>query len=82
MGKNAERGFDWVRVPVIAIVARLLCHAGRIRDATPRQLTPSRESSRSRAGRRRQRVEGMSMGPYPEWKYQRGKGPSNCAARL
>jgi len=32
MEKVVERGLDWAGLPVIATVARLLCHAGRIRD--------------------------------------------------
>jgi len=35
MEKDAERGFDWAGLPVIAIVARLLRHTGRIRDGVP-----------------------------------------------
>jgi len=34
--KNAvERALDWAGLPVIATVARLPCHTGHIRDATP-----------------------------------------------
>jgi hypothetical protein len=28
-------GSDWAGLPVIATVARVLCHTGRIRDGTP-----------------------------------------------
>ena len=46
MEKAGERGLDWAGLPVIATVARLPCHAGRIRDE-PRTVTPSRGGSRS-----------------------------------
>lgn len=35
MGEDTELRLDWVGLPVIATVARLLCHAGPIRDETP-----------------------------------------------
>jgi len=35
MGGDAELGLDCVGLPVIATVARLLCHTGPIRDGTP-----------------------------------------------
>jgi hypothetical protein len=34
MRKGSERGLHSVGLPVIATVARLLCHIGRIRDGT------------------------------------------------
>jgi hypothetical protein len=30
MERDAERGVDWVHLPVIATVARLLCREGRV----------------------------------------------------
>jgi hypothetical protein len=49
----------------------------------PHPLTPSRGSSRSRAGRRRQHVEGMSMGPCSRgWKAARGPPRSLGRRRL
>jgi hypothetical protein len=35
MESDTGRGLDWVGLPVIATVARLLCHTARIRDETP-----------------------------------------------
>ena len=46
MQKGSDRGFGWMGLAMIATVARLLCHAGRIRDE-PRTVTPSRGGSRS-----------------------------------
>jgi hypothetical protein len=34
MERDAERGMDWVHLPAIAAVARLLCHTGRRPDET------------------------------------------------
>jgi hypothetical protein len=35
MDWDAKRGVDWVGLPAITTVARLLCHAGPIRDGAP-----------------------------------------------
>jgi len=35
MDEAVERGPDWAGLPVIATVARLLCHAGHTQDRTP-----------------------------------------------
>ena len=35
MGEDAELGLVRLGLPVIATVARLLCHAGPIRDGAP-----------------------------------------------
>jgi len=35
MGGDVDRGLDRAGLPVIASVAWLLCHTGRIHDATP-----------------------------------------------
>jgi hypothetical protein len=35
MEKDGERRLDWVGLPSIATVARLLCHTGRRRELTP-----------------------------------------------
>ena len=35
MANVAERGLEWAGLPVIATVARLFCHTGRMRDAAP-----------------------------------------------
>ncbi len=44
MNENTERGFDWVRLPVIAAVARLPPPYA----THPQPVTPSRAGSRSR----------------------------------
>jgi len=37
MERDTGRSPGWVGLPVIAAVARLLCHTGRIRDEIPGQ---------------------------------------------
>jgi hypothetical protein len=39
MESAIERGPDWAGLPVIATIARLLCHTGRLREWT-RTVTP------------------------------------------
>ena len=46
MANAVERALDWAGLPVIATVARLLCHTGHIRDETP--FTASQPRGRSR----------------------------------
>jgi hypothetical protein len=57
MDWDAKRGVDWVGLPAIATVARLLCHPGRIRGGTP--FTDSRlwgRQVRTRTGPRKKEL--------------------------
>jgi len=50
IGEYAELGLDCVGLPIIATVARLLCHTGRIRGGPSSDSQPRGSRSRGVAG--------------------------------